>query len=467
MREAGTKGAAAAAGARGLAAARAAARARRFPDLGPDPLRTEGLDRRDAALAWAIDHAVARRWLTLAAVIQAHLSRPWDGLEPRVKGALLAGSAQLLLLDRLPDHAVVNETVEWVKGAGRGAAGSAGLVNAVLRRVAASRKERIDLAGRTAPYEADELPLDDGSGWRLSAPVFAGDPALRLAQQTSHPEALLARWRERLGGTRAAEIARHDLVHPPIIVTGIAEVAGGGDGAGTGLPAPFASSLRAHAEPEFAVFDGERAQLDALLRALPGARVQDPASAAAVEATAALRPGVVIDVCAGRGTKTLQLARLHPEARIIASDASPQRSAALRQLFEQDGRVEVVEPRELTAWAGRADLVLVDPPCSNTGVLARRVEARYRFGPASLGALVSVQRQILADALRLPAGGGHLLYSTCSLEAEENESQVQWLIHWHRLRLRRETMRWPRGAPGDPAAGYSDGSYFALLSGGA
>ncbi|MHC4589970.1 MAG: transcription antitermination factor NusB, partial [Planctomycetota bacterium] len=101
--------------ARYLVASRVAQRAERFPQLFPEQLRTGGLAGRDAALAHAIDQAVARRWLTLAAVLQAQLNRPWERLQPAVQSALLVGAAQLLLLERLPDHAVINESVAWVK----------------------------------------------------------------------------------------------------------------------------------------------------------------------------------------------------------------------------------------------------------------------------------------------------------------------------------------------------------------
>ncbi|MCZ6545256.1 MAG: hypothetical protein O6913_06090, partial [Chloroflexi bacterium] len=83
----------------------------------PAPLATEGLDQRDAALASAIARSVAQRWLTLVTVIQSRLNRPWENLEPAVQGALLVGAAQLLVLGRLPDHAVIYEAVAWIKAA--------------------------------------------------------------------------------------------------------------------------------------------------------------------------------------------------------------------------------------------------------------------------------------------------------------------------------------------------------------
>ena len=119
--------------ARELVTARVTKRTREFPQLFPNPLSTDGLDPRDVALANAIDQAVARRWLTLVAVIRSVVSRPWDRLEAQVQGSLLVGAAQILLLDRIPDHAAINDAVDWIKSRRPKAAG---MVNAVLRRVA-------------------------------------------------------------------------------------------------------------------------------------------------------------------------------------------------------------------------------------------------------------------------------------------------------------------------------------------
>jgi 16S rRNA (cytosine967-C5)-methyltransferase len=431
---------------RHVVASRIAERARQFPQLYPQRLRTAGLVGRDAALAHAIDQAVARRWLTLAAVLQSQLSRPWDRLQPVVQSALLVGAAQLLLLERLPDHAVINESVAWAK---RKSPAAAGIVNAVLRRVADLRGERIEGGDRPLSFSRCDLPLNDGRVLRLDAPVFDEDPLSRLGQQTSHPPGLLSRWAERDGPDEAARLACHDLVHPPIIVTG--------------APAGPGTGLDDHDEPGFAVFDGGTADLETVLARHPGARVQDPASAAAVAATAELAPDLIVEVCAGRGTKTRQLAQVHPRARIVASDASPHRLAGLREAFGGDDRVLVVEPDGLLEYAGRADLVVVDPPCSNTAVLARRVEAKYRFGPTTLRQLEELQRQITADALRLLTGSGTLLYSTCSLEPEENERQVEWVQRWHGLQPDRPIRRPPQGQPGDPPGRYRDGCFFGLL----
>ncbi len=429
--------------ARDLVTSRIAARARRFPDLDLTPLDTAGLDRRDAALAVAIDRAVARRWLTLVRVIESQLNRSWPSLQPQVQAALLVGTAQLVLLERLPDHAVINEAVQWTKvNAG---AKPAGLVNAALRKVAAMRQQ---IVAEHDPKRRDELPLHDGRARRFGHRIFDAEPLPRLAQQTSHPVDLLKRWAERFGPQRSTELAQHSILRPPILVT---------------APAAAHRACEPHDEPGFGVFGGDHRELEALLEAHPSARVQDPAAAAAVNATADLRPKIIVDACAGKGTKARQLHETHPHARLMASDKNADRLATLRAVADRTDRLEVIEAGRMRDLVGRVDLLVLDVPCSNTGVLARRPEAKYRFGDDSLSQLVDLQRQIIADHLSLLAESGHLLYSTCSLEPQENEAQAKWIVRWHGLRIQRENLRLPQGLPSEPSRRYTDGGYFALL----
>lgn len=429
--------------ARDLVAARIARRARAFPDLDLAPLVLDGLSARDAALASAIDHAVARHWLTLVAVVETRLTRPWETLEPKLQAVLLVGAAQLLLMDRLPAHAVINEAVATAKRLVREKAG--GLVNAVLRKTANLSGEAV---GIHDPARRDEMPLAEGGARRLAEPVFAADPWLRFAQQTSHPEELIARWRRLFGDEATRRLALHDLVHAPIIIAGI--------------PGSH-PHCAPHEQPGFHVYTGPRSELDALLAETPAARVQDPASARPVESTRDLRASVIIDACAGKGTKTRQLAAAHPKARIIAADIEPARAAVLQRTFAGHDRVEVIPYDRLLALRPEADLLVLDVPCSNSGVLARRVEAKYRFCRETLDSLRDVQRQIVADTLALLAPSGCLLYATCSVDPTENEEQIEWIRRWHPLRTDRMECRAPAGGPGEPPTGFSDGGFHALL----
>jgi 16S rRNA (cytosine967-C5)-methyltransferase len=123
----------------------------------------------------------------------------------------------------------------------------------------------------------------------------------------------------------------------------------------------------------------------------------------------------------------------------------------------------VRDQKRLGGHHGLADLLLLDVPCSNTGVLGRRVEAKYRFGAEALAALIDLQRQIVADSIPMLADAGALLYATCSIEEEENASQAQWIARWHRMRLVKAALSLPSGLPGQAASRYADGGFFALL----
>jgi 16S rRNA (cytosine967-C5)-methyltransferase len=434
---------------------RTADRARRFPDVDPRPLLCEGLSSRDAALARAIDHAVARRWLTLAVVIDSRLTeQTWDQLDPSVQSALLVGAAQLLLMEKIPDHAAIDQAVRWIKTTRR--ARAAGLVNAVLRNIAALRGEvthkRFDSAAM-GDLPRDAIILSDGRLFTLNEPIFAEHVVTRLAQQTSHCEELIGHWMAAFDRQTAMKLALHGLVHAPIIVhTPAAELSG-------------AELLRPHDEAGFAVYVGNREELHALLAQHPQWRVQDPATAKSIHLARQINPlpDLIIDYCAGKGTKTRQLAEMFPYSRIIATEKDHERFTTLRDSLNGVTNVHVVPFQSIRDYLGKADFLVLDVPCSNTGVLARRVEAKYRFTRDSLAALVKVQRQILADSLPLMKEDAWLLYATCSVEPIENQQQVKWMSDSLPLSLVQEEFSLPNGLPGDPPNEYHDGGYAALM----
>ncbi len=433
-----------------------AAHAKRFPDLRPDALKTDGLDSREAGLAKAMHDAAVRHWLSLQFVLDLWLSKPLHLLEPRMQGVLLCGACQILLMDRVPTHAALNESVNWAKRRIRPGAGK--LVNAVLRRVASlTEGERMD------GWESrrDALPLGDGQSRVLLEPVFPEDEVERLSIATSCPAWLLERWMNRYGQDEARRLAFWTLGEPPIIVSASLERA-----------ASHADVFSEHDRTGSYVFTGDRGSLVSVLgeKGDGRTRVQDPASAASLELARELMPSTIVDVCAGVGTKTGQLRQMFPDADVFATDLSEHRLSMLQKSFASDSRVHVVPLADLVATcAGRAELVLLDVPCSNSGVLSRRIEAKYRCGDKQLQRLVGQQRQIMADAiplLRPPGeGGGHMLYATCSLEPEENEQQAAWLEKWHPFSIVAEQRTLPAGAgePGVEPKKYHDGSFAILL----
>ncbi|MCW5765838.1 MAG: hypothetical protein KIT68_07665 [Phycisphaeraceae bacterium] len=429
--------------------------AAKWPELELRPFESPaGLDGRDAALAHAIADAVVRRWLTLEFLINARASRPLEGMQPGLQAALLAGAAQIFLLDRVPAYAAIDHAVEYAKRHVRAGAGD--LTNAVLRRLAELKGER---SGEPWRGEPDRLPMDGGGSLSLRQAVLPDDALARLGVATSHPREILEAWSQRMDGQAVRDLAMHSLCAAPTVLN-VAH-------ADPSQPLPD-DLLTPHGTPHCRVFRGGREALLALLAARPDVWVQDAASTLAVLSVANLRPAprLIVDPCAGQGTKTRQLAAVFPEATIVATDVEPRRLGILRETFAGNDRVEVMPHTEIEARCAReADLVLLDVPCTNTGVLARRPEAKYRYAVRSLGDLARLQRKIFDQAVSLlrPMSGA-ILYSTCSIEPRENEQQVEWATTQRGMRAGRLEQTPPAGAPEDGPERYHDGAFSVLLT---
>lgn len=421
-----------------------------FPELNLEELDTSGLEARDAALAHAIMDCVLRRWMTLEHLIQSRLDRQIAAVEPAVRGALLAGAAQLLLLDRVPPHAAIFETVEWVKReAKKEAAGFVnGVLRAVLRLVAVNESPDREIAEKkkreTWQGAADEIPLVGGGALALAIRLMPTEESHLLAVATSHPLWLVRKWKAAFGA-EARTLLLHSLAPAPVVLN---TAFAGGD-----IPA----SCVAHPMEGSHVYEGGREDLVRLLRERKDVWVQDAASTQVVRSLGDRRAVKIVDLCAGMGTKTRQLAMQFPGAEVIASDPDPGRSRSLKQIAGMYGNVRVVSTEEVSRAGQGADIVLADVPCTNTGVLARRVEAKYRCDDRQLARLGAIQREILTQAAALVRPGGVLAYATCSVEREENEDQAQWTGRTLGARVVREHRQMPRSE-----GGYCDGSFHFL-----
>jgi 16S rRNA (cytosine967-C5)-methyltransferase len=428
---------------------------RRFPDLPLDPPDTAGLEPREAALGHAIVEAVIRRWLVLDYLIEQGLKMELEELEPRVRAILLCGAAQMLLLERVPIRAALHESVEIGK---RGRHDAGGLVNAALRRMQELLCEHQDAPVVRVEGLEDtrkHVPMSDGKSVALTREGLPEDRLHRLSIATSCPLELLRMLARSMSLDEVRRVALHSIYQPPTVFRTTWSEAE--------LPTEI---FIPHDTPGHHVFCGSYRDLRELVESRSDIWVQDSASSEAIDSIRDLKPSTIVDVCAGKGTKTRQLSHVFPEARIVATDINSERWQLLRASFEGHARVEVVAFEKLDALAQGADLILLDVPCSNTGVLARRVEARYRAGDRSkLESLVQMQRQIMADAMRLLAPGGAVLYSTCSLDPRENEEQLEWSSRWHNLEVDLVRRALPAGGPGEPGTAYSDGSFSGLLRG--
>lgn len=423
-----------------------------------------GLPPRDAAFCHAIYDTVLRHWITLEFILDRFLSTPVRDLEPNMQAVLLVGAAQIVAMDAVPPHAAVDEAVRWAKASIRPGAG--GLANAVLRKVSEAAPRATDEVGRSIPLTRaawsmgdDEFPLASGRSRVLRGVKLPIEPTLRLAVATSHPKSLIEEWSGRFGGNSARDIAHHNVGEAPTVVNA------------SYIPAELASNLSLnpalspHAEPGHFVFSGHESALSGFLGDQPGAWVQDSSSSQAVRSIADLCPERIVDLCAGRGTKTRQLRAAFPGARIIATDADDARRSVLQATFRGDPSVMVCAYAEAADLArAAADLVLIDVPCSNTGVLARRLEAKYRASAEQTGRLIEIQREILVQASALLGPSGAILYATCSIEKSENQDQASWAAARLGLRASRERSSLPAGLPGESASGYRDGSYSVLLA---
>ena len=423
--------------ARSIACASIAKSFKQFPELDPPSLVCDALDQRDASLARAIDRAVRRRWLTLAAVIEHASNRPFLTLEPSIGAALLVGTSQLLLFDRLPDHAVIDCAVEWTRHGGKRPRAT-GFVNAVLRKIVKMRGT-LEQSGFAA--NEHHLPRSDGSWWHLTEPVFKS-----IAPKFGFSKTVWERIEKQLGKEQTPLFAQNAIAEPPLIVTGET------------LP----PSVIPHEQHHFGIVPHE-INISDLITDSDNLRVQDPTSGTSLSLLRWMErtPLRILDLCAGRGTKTKQLRALFPNAMIGATEPNDVRRSLLQEIAgEFDITVYVPDGEGPTE---PFDLVVADVPCSNSGVFARRPEAKYRYDEKHIASLVELQQTIIRDGVAVLNRSGYFLYATCSIDREENGSQVAWMKRKRQLSLIEQSTAMPSGSPQSDPASWHDGGFAALL----
>lgn len=402
------------------------------------------LEPREAAFAFELAHGAVRRERLLDFVIAglAHRGLPKD---PRLRCALRLGVYQLLFVAGMPAHAAVHETVAVVRG-------NKGFANALLRRVALVIESRAaDPAAATA-----ELELGPGRTLLLPQPL-PDDEVARLAIVHSLPDWFAARCCERHGIDGLRRIAAAASAAPGVYlrpVHGVERASLRAELADAGVDTEPSS------HPRLAVWTGGGTPFATKAFAEGRFVVQDPTALAAAEAVPCGPGDTVVDLCAAPGTKTVWLAeRVRPGGRVFAHDPD---AARRERIVDNVARLRLGDVVTVVASAPElpvGDCVLADVPCSNTGVLGRRVEVRRRLTPAAITERAALQRELLARAIALCRPGGTVVYSTCSIEREENDDVVDAVLG---------APATPRCEVGErrltlPLAGAHDGGYFAVL----
>lgn len=334
----------------------------------------------DRAFVQDLVYTVLRRFRPLRSIL-GELMKVWPKGE--LEALVLVGAAQILFMPDVPDFAAVNETVAAAKVSGGRGKHLDRVVNGVLRNLVRRREE----------FEAK----------LAAAPI---------AERESYPNILVKRWIARWGEEKAEELAKW---HNTPAETWLAYPGG-----------KFEKLARGKKVTDVEGFD-EGAFL-----------VQDPATAGAVELLD-VHPGQrVLDFCAAPGGKTVQIAwRLAGDGTLVAQEVNPRRLKRLQKNLERMKLdwVKTVQSVGCTeqspACDQQFDRVLVDAPCSNTGVLRRRPDARWRWEGEHIKQLTGLQAEILAKAAEYVVPGGVLVYSTCSNEPEENGDQITAFLASH------------------------------------
>ena len=354
--------------------------------------RWEQLSTADRGLATELVMGVLRWRSRLDEAIGAASARPIGKLDSEVLNALRLGTYQLQYLNRIPAHAAINDSVELVKRAQKRSA--APFANAVLRKIAAAGFE----------------PHPESIAW--TAPS--------LAREFAHPQWLVERWITAFGRERAWAICRQAQQIPHTAVRlDSAEIEPELQAEGIELaPGALLASARL-------VVSGDVTRT----RALQEGRVMIQDEASQLVAALVGRGRRILDCCAAPGGKTAALAARNPNAEIVAAELHAHRAELMRKRVRA-ANVHVIQGDALSLpGSGDFDRVLADVPCSGTGTLARNPEIKWRLRPEDLSDLHSRQVAILRAALQQLAPGGRAVYSTCSVEREENEAVVEEVLH--------------------------------------
>jgi len=375
---------------------------------------------------------VLRRRMWLDHLIGSFSSRPLKEIDFALLLILRLAVYQILFLDRVPDHAAVNEAVRSARTVARGGRTGAAFVNGLLRTMIRKRSR--------IPAPPD--------------PARAKDPAAALALSGSHPEWLVRRWVGRSGLEEtqrliaAANAPASQALRANRLRTTSSDLA-------ARLSAEGVRTRPSAVLPDFLIVEeGSPQRTRAFDEGL--FYIQDEAAGLVVAMVGATAGMTILDTCAAPGGKATALAEmLGAEGLVVAGDRHPARLRLLTQNAKRLGVRCAIVAADMAAAPplrpeARFDAVLVDAPCSGTGVIRRHPELRYRLSPEDLPRFTAIQSSLLARGAALVRPGGALVYAVCSLEPEEGSERIQALLASH-----------PEFRPEDPAVGAGNSALCA------
>lgn len=369
-------------------------------DILDDMLRRSRLDERDRALSTELAYGALRWRGRIDWILDRCVQRGIGSLTPWIRNILRLGVYQLLMMDQIPDAAATHEMVELAKRYGH--AGTARLTNAVLRTVIRRREEF-------------ETP-----------PRFA-DPVMDLCVRYSYPRWLIQRWVDRYGHEEAAALCEAGNRPPPVVIR-------------SNRLKTTAAALADRLKAQGVEARSGRYLQDFLTLSAPGDvrrlagfsegwfQVQDESAGLAVRLLDPQPGETVVDLCCAPGGKTIYIAELmRNRGCIVGADLSPVR---LRRLQEHARRmgvdrvIPVAMDGQTPGLRIQVDRVLVDAPCTGLGTVSRRAELRWRRQPEDIVEAQKLQQALIEQGAGLVRPGGVLVYSTCTIEPEENEAVI-------------------------------------------
>ncbi|SDY74302.1 16S rRNA (cytosine967-C5)-methyltransferase [Evansella caseinilytica] len=369
-----------------------------------ETIKKAGLPQKDVPLLTELVYGTLQRQLTLDFYLTPFSKRPLERLEKWVHLLLRLTLYQMIYLDRVPDRAAIHEAVEIAKK--RGHKGIAGTVNGILRTI-----QRSDLPD----IDALETEVD------------------RLAVKTSHPQWLISRWVSQYGIRRTEQMAAANL-QPPVLTARINTSKAAIDEVLASLQSAGVAATQSETIPEcIEISKGSVIHTSAFKAGL--LTIQDAGSMLVAYALAPEKQEVILDACAAPGGKSTHIAeKIADSGKIISLDIHPHKVHLIKQSAERlqlnSIETQVLDAREAGGHLEREsfDRILVDAPCSGLGVIQRKPDIKWTKTAEDVRRLSKIQRSILDSVWPLLKKGGRLVYSTCTVDKEENQQVVEAFV---------------------------------------